>query len=262
MTKKIVSFLLLSLIALYAITSTGNIIRLVDTVHHGWVSWTLGTSLGFTLALSSFVAAMSKTRKLFVHALIVAGLSGIMSAIFQTYMYISDGAEWYIAALLGFGIPLIGEVGLALLDAAFTDEHQTLETAKVENETVSRMEQILTSTRAQTQQLAQENAQLRSQLTALSSQSQQTENEISHRHPTAESETQSQNPISKNEKPTETKRSAKALAKLQEVADAVANNSVSSYQELAETLGWANSTANRYWNMAIEDRLIAVEQGA
>ena len=170
MAKKIVSLLLLSLISLYAITSTGNIIRLVETVHHGWVAWTLGASLGFTLALSSFIAAMAQTRKLFVQALIVALLSGFMSAIFQTYMYMADGAEWYIAALLGFGIPLIGEVGLALLDAAYMEEHQHQENTKAENETRTQMEAILTQTQTHAHQVAQENEQLRSQLSMLQSQ--------------------------------------------------------------------------------------------
>ncbi|MBV7333945.1 hypothetical protein KFU94_38070 [Chloroflexi bacterium TSY] len=124
--KNIISTVLLSLIALYGITSSGNIIRLVETVHEGWVAWTLGSSLGFTLVVSSFIAATARTKRLFNRAMIVAILSGLMSAVFQTYIYLQDGAEWYIAGLLGFGIPLIGEVGVALLDAAYTEEHQTI----------------------------------------------------------------------------------------------------------------------------------------
>lgn len=124
--RGVVSAALLTLIALYGISSSGNIILLVSMFHESWVAWTLGGGLGFTLVITSFVAATARTPKLFRSAILIAMAAGLMSASFQTHIYLLDGAPTIIAYVLGFGIPLIGEVGLALLDAHYREEHETL----------------------------------------------------------------------------------------------------------------------------------------
>lgn len=250
--KNIISAALLGLIALYGITSSGNIIRLVETVHHGWVAWTLGGSLGFTLVVASFIAATAKTRRLFWRAMTVATISGLMSAVFQTYMYIQDGAEWYIAGLLGFGIPLVGEVGVAMLDAEYVNEH-----IGIEDE-------------AKSSQLARQLSAMHQQLTELRMSADEYTKKLAVAN--GELETTRQQLATANGKLAALRTKSggnkrksggggsgggnRAAQRLQKVVDVVKNHKVASSADLAELTNWTETTSRRYFNMAAEENLI------
>lgn len=123
--QRSISFILLGLILLFALTSIGNVAEFVHQYHEGWTGYTLGICFGVTLFAAAYIASVTQDAQTRTYALVVAIIFGCASATFQTALYVSGGAKWYIAATLSFVPILAGEVGLALLESSYSQEHAT-----------------------------------------------------------------------------------------------------------------------------------------
>ena len=143
--QKSISYILLALILMFALTSIGNVAEFVHKYHEGWTGYTLGICFGVTLFTAAYLASVTKSNQTRKYALIVAGIFGTASATFQTSLYVSGGASWYIAVPLSFVPILAGEVGLALLESSYSSEH----THEVEQTAAGQLRQKVAQLEAQ-----------------------------------------------------------------------------------------------------------------
>ncbi|MBV7334654.1 DeoR family transcriptional regulator [Chloroflexi bacterium TSY] len=122
--QKGISWVLLALILMFAITSMGNVAHFVSKYHKGWTGWTLGACFGVTLFVSAYIASTAISEQTRKRALAVAIVFGLASATFQMSLYMDGGAQWYTAILLSF-VPIVaGEVGLALVESSYSKDHE------------------------------------------------------------------------------------------------------------------------------------------
>ncbi|MEM7130225.1 MAG: hypothetical protein AAF702_28095 [Chloroflexota bacterium] len=124
--RRSISTALLALIILFALTTIGNVAKFVGKYHAGFTGWTLGTSIGATVFLSSYLFSIARTQRTKWTALVIAIAFGLTSAGFQTALYMIEGnAPWYVAVALSF-IPIVfGETGLAILESNYSDEAES-----------------------------------------------------------------------------------------------------------------------------------------
>lgn len=121
--QRSISWLLVGLIGLFALTSLGNVAEFVHQYHKGWTGVTLGGGFGVTVFVCAYLAATAKTKSTRFWSLIVGGIFGLASGAFQAWLYIEGGAIWHVAALLSFVPIVVGEVGLALVESSYSKEH-------------------------------------------------------------------------------------------------------------------------------------------
>ncbi|MEM7127017.1 MAG: hypothetical protein AAF702_11855 [Chloroflexota bacterium] len=119
-----ISYILLAMIALYGLSSVGNIVEFIQHFHDGWTGWSLGLGFGLTLFVSAYIASIAKTRQTRIYALIVAGCFGLSSAWFQMSIYLEGGANLYVSFVLAFVPIVVGEVGLAMLESSYSKDHE------------------------------------------------------------------------------------------------------------------------------------------
>ena len=120
--QRSISWLLVGLIGLFALASLGNVQEFIHQYHTGWTGWMLGGGFGVTVFVCAYLAATAKTRSTRIWALAVAGIFGVSSGFFQTWLYMEGNAPWYVAGLLSFIPIVIGEVGLALVESSYSRE--------------------------------------------------------------------------------------------------------------------------------------------
>ena len=120
--ERSISYVLIGMILLFAITSTGNVTEYVHTYHKGWTGITLGLSFGITVFTCAYIAATAQRSATRFSAIAIGSIFGIASATFQMNIYILGGAEWSVAAALSY-IPIVaGEVGLAILEHFYSTD--------------------------------------------------------------------------------------------------------------------------------------------
>lgn len=120
--QKSISWLLVGLIALFALASLGNVAEFIRQYHHGWTGWVLGGCFAITVFVCAYLAATAQSRATRVWALIVAFIFGVSSGFFQAWLYADGGAPWLVAGLLSFVPIVVGEVGLALVESSYSRE--------------------------------------------------------------------------------------------------------------------------------------------
>ena len=103
--ERSISYVLIGMILLFAITSTGNVTEYVHTYHKGWTGITLGLSFGITVFTCAYIAATAQRSATRFSAIAIGSIFGIASATFQMNIYILGGAEWSVAAALSY-IPI------------------------------------------------------------------------------------------------------------------------------------------------------------
>ena len=171
-----ISYALLAMIALYAITSVGNVVEFVSHYHDGWTGSSLGGGFGLTIFVSAYIASIARTRSTRFYALIVAGCFGLSSAWFQMTIYLEGGASPYIAAVLAFVPIVVGEIGIALLESSYSQEHEIVhqenETARWQTKLNQLQQQLATASTE-----AEKATALQEQITTLQQALQQSQNE-------------------------------------------------------------------------------------
>lgn len=120
--ERSISYVLIGLIMLFAITSTGNVTEYIHRYHHGWTGVTLGLCYGMTVFTCAYIAATARQFTTRICAIVIGSVFGVASATFQTNIYVDGGADGFVAAALSY-IPIIaGEVGLAILEHFYSAE--------------------------------------------------------------------------------------------------------------------------------------------
>lgn len=120
--EKYISKVLLAIILLFAITSTGNVTEYIHIYHKGWTGITLGVTFGVTVFTCAYIAATAYGMQARITAIVIGSIFGFASATFQMNIYIAGGADSLVAASLSY-IPIIaGEVGLAILEHLYSSD--------------------------------------------------------------------------------------------------------------------------------------------
>lgn len=120
--QKSISFLLVGLIFVFALSSFGNVREYIARFHAGWTSWALGGGFSVAVFVCAYLAATAKTAATRNWSIAVSVIFGIASGAFQFQLYTAGKADWLTAFLLSFIPIVVGEVGLALVESSYSRE--------------------------------------------------------------------------------------------------------------------------------------------
>lgn len=106
----------------FAVASVFNIGFYLQESHNEITSWAIANSLGFGLVAISLILSKinyKSEKELFVKLLIATIAVWLLSGTLQMLAYQSHNLNWFLAALFGYGFPLVAEVILALAIASY-----------------------------------------------------------------------------------------------------------------------------------------------
>lgn len=118
----------------FALASVGNLVEFMSHGHNLVTAWGVGLALGGGLVAVSimFTKVDIHDRGTFWPMLAAMLAMGVLSGWMQTIAYSATGTLW-IAALQGFGFPLVGECLLAYASAMFTHSERKRRQAQADD---------------------------------------------------------------------------------------------------------------------------------
>lgn len=117
------------IMVVFAVASVFNIGFYLSNSHNEITSWAIANSLGFGLVAISLILSKInyESNKALFNKLLSATLAvWLLSGTIQMLAYNEHGLNWFLAALFGFGFPLVAEVILALAISAYDQYNKEL----------------------------------------------------------------------------------------------------------------------------------------
>ena len=149
--ERSVSFLLLALIAIFALNSIGNVQKYVGQYHEHWTGQALGIAFGTVVFVCAYIAATTTASARWV-AIAIGTVFGVASANFQTQLYVSEGMQINTARALSYIPILAGEVGLALLESLYSKQHKAGQMQAVVDVEIRQQQETITVLKQQVEQ--------------------------------------------------------------------------------------------------------------
>lgn len=118
----------------FAVASVFNISTYMGASHNVIMSWCIGVSLGFGLVGLSIILSKVDTKKALFKKMLVATISVcLLSGTLQMLSYHAHGQPWVLAALFGYGFPIVAELILALAISAYDEDQKMKRLEEEEN---------------------------------------------------------------------------------------------------------------------------------